>query len=75
MREPRLLAPEREGQAGNDEGQEEDRQDPLSAASKGDGFAIGRVEGLCCAGVSAVADLYGVMPGFDLYLDRVVQFE
>jgi hypothetical protein len=43
-RRPRLLAPERECQAGNDEGQEEDRQDPLSPASEGDGFALARVE-------------------------------
>jgi hypothetical protein len=74
-REPRLLAPEGECQAGNDEGQEEDRQDPLSAASEGDGFALGRVEGRGSAGVLAVADLQGVMSGFDWYLDRVVQFE
>ena len=44
-REPRLLAMERECQAGDDEGQEEDRQDALSAASEGDGFALGGVEG------------------------------
>ena len=69
-REPRLLAMEREGQAGNDEGQEKDRQDALSAASEGDGFALGGVEGLGSAGVSAVADLQGVMSGFDRYLDR-----
>jgi hypothetical protein len=37
---------QRERQAGNQEGQEEDRQDALSAASEGDGFALGGVEGL-----------------------------
>jgi len=66
---------ERECQAGNDEGQEKDRQDALSAASEGDGFALGGIEGLGSAGVSAIADLQGVTSWFDWYLDRVVQFE
>src|ERR1700691_628393 len=66
---------ERECQAGNGEGQEEDRQDALAAASEGDGFALGGVEGLGSARVSAIAGLQGVMCGFDWYLDRVVQFE
>ena len=70
----RLLANEFECQAGNDEGREKDRQDPLSGASEGDDFALGGVEGLGSAGVSAVADLQGVTSGFDRYLDRVVQF-
>jgi hypothetical protein len=48
---------ERECQAGNEEGQKEDRQDALAATSEGDGFALGGVEGLGSAGVSAVADL------------------
>ena len=43
---PRLLATERECEAGNDEGQEKDRQDALSGASEGDGLAVGGVEGL-----------------------------
>ena len=59
-REPRLLAMERECQAGNEEGQEEDGEDALSAASEGDGFAVSGVEGLGSAGVSPVADLQGV---------------
>ena len=71
-REPRLLAPERERQAGNDKGEQEDRQDALSAAPEGDRFALGRVEGRGAAEVSAIADLQGVMSGFDRYLDRVV---
>jgi len=66
---------ERECQAGNDEGQEKDRQDALSAASEGDGFALGGVEVLGSAGVSAVADLQGVMSGFDRYVDGLVQFQ
>ncbi len=66
---------ERECQAGNDEGQQKDRQDALSAASEGDGFALGGVEGLGSAGVAAIADLQGVTSGLDWYLDRVVQFE
>ena len=73
-RDPCLLAMERDCQAGNDEGQEEDRQDALSAASEGDGFALGGVEGLGSAGVSAVADLQGVTSGFDWYVDGLVQF-
>ena len=53
--ELRLLAMERECQAGNNEGQEKDWQDALSATSERDGFAHGGVEGLGSVGVSAVA--------------------
>ena len=65
----------RECEAGNDEGQEKDRQDALSGASEAGDFAVAGVEGLGSAGVSAIADLQGVTSGFDWYLDRVVQFE
>jgi hypothetical protein len=75
IREPRLLPIERECQAGNDEGQEKDRQDALSAASEAGDLALGDVEGLGSAGVSAAADLHGVMSGFDRYGDGLVQFE
>jgi hypothetical protein len=68
-----LLAMERDCQAGNDEGQEKDRQDALSAASVGDDLTLGGVERLGSAGVSAVADLQGVPPGFDRYVDGLVQ--
>ena len=74
IRGPRLLAMERECQTGNDEGQEKDRQDALSAASEGDDLTLGGVEGLGPAGVSAVADLQGVTSGFDRYVDGLVQF-
>ena len=70
-----LLAMERECQARNDEGQEKDRQDALSAASEAGDFALGGVEGLGSAGVSAVADLQGVTSRFDWRLERVVQLE
>jgi hypothetical protein len=75
IREPRLLASERECQAGDDEGREKDRQNPLSRAPEGNGFALGGVEGLSSAGVSAAANLEGVTSRFDWYLDRVVHFE
>src|SRR5580698_7107545 len=65
---------ERECQARNDEGQEKDRQDALSAASEAGGFALADVERLGSAGVSAAADLQGVPPGFDRYVDGLVQF-
>jgi hypothetical protein len=71
----RLLALERERQAGDDEGCEKDRQKPLSRASEGDGLALGRVEGLGSAGVSAIADLHAVTSRFDWYLDRGVHCE
>ena len=69
-----LLATERECQAGKDEGQEKDRQDALSGAAEGDDFVLGDVEGLGSAGVSAVADLQDVTPGFDRYVDGLVHF-
>jgi hypothetical protein len=65
LRELGLLAVERECQAGDDERQEEDWQDALSGASVADGFAVGGVEGLGSAAISAVADLQGVVSGFD----------
>src|ERR1022692_1887990 len=67
------FAMERECQAGNEEGQEKDRQDALSAASEGDDLTLGGVERFGSAGVSAVADLQGVPPGFDRYVDGLVQ--
>src|SRR5262245_50822395 len=70
-----VLAMERECQAGNGEGQEKDRQDALSAALEADDFAVGGVEGLGSAGVSATADLQGVTSGFHWCLERVVQFD
>jgi hypothetical protein len=66
---------ELERQAGDDEGREEDRQKALSGASEGDGLALGGLEGLSSAGVSATANLQGVTSRFDWYLDRVVHFE
>src|SRR5664279_4046442 len=66
---------ELERQAGDDEGREKDRQKALSGASEGDGLALGGLEGLSSAGVSATANLQGVTSRFDWYLDRVVHFE
>jgi hypothetical protein len=66
---------ELERQAGDDEGREEDRQKTLSGASEGDGLALGGVEGLSSAGVSAIANLQSVTSRFDWYLDRVVHFD
>jgi len=66
---------ELERQAGDDEGREEDRQKALSGASEGDGLALGGLEGLSSAGVSATANLQSVTSRFDWYLDRVVHFE
>jgi hypothetical protein len=62
-------------QAGDDEGSEEDRQKTLSGASEGDGLALGGIEGLSSARVSAIANLQGVTSRFDWYLDRVVHFD
>src|SRR6202521_2913156 len=62
-------------QAGDNEGSEEDRQKTLSGASEGDGLALGGIEGLSSAGVSAIANLQGVTSRFDWYLDRVVHFD
>jgi len=61
-----------ERQARNDEGREEDRQKTLSGASKGDRLALGGVEVLSSAGVSATADLKVVPSRFNWYLNRVV---
>jgi len=71
----RLLTRELERQAGDNEGCEKDRQKPLSSASEGDGLALGGVEGLGSAGVSAIANLHGMTSRFDCYLDRGVHFE
>ena len=57
---------ELERQAWDDEGREEDRQKVLSSASEGDGLALGGLEGLSSAGVSATANLRGVTSGEDL---------
>jgi len=66
---------ELERQAWDDEGCEKDRQKALSGASEGDGLALGSLEGLSSAGVSATANLQGVTSRFDWYLDRVVHLE
>ena len=70
-----LLALELERQAGDDEGREKDRQEPLSSASEDDGLAFGGVESLGSAGVSAIVNLHGVTSRFDWHLDRGVHFE
>jgi hypothetical protein len=69
------FAAELERQAWDDEGREKDRQKALSGASEGDGLALGGLEGLSSAGVSATANLQGVTSRFDWYLDRVVHLE
>jgi hypothetical protein len=69
------IANEFQGQAGNDKGCEKDRQEPLSGASEGDDLALGGVEGLSAARVSAIADLQGMRSRLDWYLDRVVHFD
>jgi len=61
-------------QAGNDEGREKEGQEPLAGASEGDNFALGGIEGLSSARVSAIADLEGVTSRFDRRFDRVVHF-
>jgi len=65
---------ELERQAGNDEGREKEGQKPLAGASEGDNFALGGIEGLSSARVSAIADLEGVTSRFDRRFDRVVHF-
>jgi hypothetical protein len=69
------LANEFQCQPGNDEGCEKDRQEPLSSASEGDDLALGGVEGLNAARVSAIADLQGMTSRLDWYLDRAVHFD
>jgi hypothetical protein len=66
---------ELERQAGYDERREENWQKTLSGTSEGDGLALGGVEGLCSAGVSAIANLQGVASRFDWYLDCVIHFD
>jgi hypothetical protein len=63
---------ELERQAGYDEGREEDRQKTLPGASKGDGLALGCVERLRSAGVTATANLQGMTSKFDWHLDRLI---
>ena len=70
-----LLAMERECQAGDDEGQEKDRQDALAAAPEAGSLALGNVEGLGSAGVPAGADLHRVTSRSDRYFDGLVQFQ
>src|SRR5450759_5126004 len=69
------LTAELERQAWDDEGREKDRQKALSGASEGDGLALGGLERLSSAGVSATANLQAVTSRFDWYLDRVVHLE
>jgi len=75
MQEMWLLAMERERQTGNEEGQEKDRQDALPAASEAGDFALGDVEALGAARVSAAADLEAVRSGWHGHLERTVQFQ
>jgi hypothetical protein len=65
---------ELERQAGNDEGREKERQEPLASAPEGDHFAVGGIERLRPARVSAIADLDGVTSRFDWRLERSVHF-
>ena len=67
--------PELERQARDNEGREEDRQKTLAGCSKGDGLALGGVEALRSAGLSAIANLQGVMSRVDWYLDGGVHLE
>ena len=60
---------------GNDEGCQKDRQEPLSGASEGDDPALGGVEGLSAARLSAIAVLQGMTSRLDWYLDRVVHLD
>jgi hypothetical protein len=69
------FAPELERQAGDEEGCEEDRQKALSGAPKGDGLALSGIEGLSFAGVSAIANSYGVTSRLDWDLGRSVHFD
>jgi hypothetical protein len=70
---PGLFAPtELKRQAGYDKGREEYRQKAFPSASEGDGLALGGVEGLRPARVSATTNLHRVTPWFDWYVDRVV---
>jgi hypothetical protein len=59
----------------NDEGCQKNRQEPLPGASEGDDLALGGVERLRTARLSAVADLQGMTSRLDRYLDRVVHFD
>ena len=70
----RLLPTELDRQAGNDEGREKEGQKPLAGAPEGDDFALGGIEGLGPARVSAIADLEGVTSRFDRCLERAVHF-
>ncbi len=69
------LAHEFQRQPGNDERCEKERQEPLSGAAEGDDLALGGVEGLRAARVSAIADLQGMTSRLDWYLDRVIHFD
>src|SRR6202042_3668717 len=66
---------ELERQAWDEEGREEDRQKALSGASEGNGLALGGLEGLSSAGVSATVNLQGGTSRFDWDVDRVVHFD
>jgi hypothetical protein len=69
------IANEFQCQPGNDKGREKDRQEPLSGASEGDDLALGGVEGLSAARVSAIADLQGMTSRLDWYLDSVIHVD
>jgi hypothetical protein len=70
-----LLRTDRERQAWHDERREKDRQEPLSGASESDDLALSSVEVHSATQVSTVANLQGVMSGFNRYLDRLVHFD
>jgi hypothetical protein len=65
---------ELERKVGDEEGRKEDRQKALSGASEGEGLALGCLEGLSSAGVSATANLQSVTSRFDWDLNRAVHF-
>lgn len=66
---------ELECQAGDDKRRKENRQEALSGASEADDLAVGSLEVLNSAGVSATAQLQGVTTRSDWNLDRLVHFD
>jgi hypothetical protein len=70
-----LLALELQRQAGDDEGRQEDRQEPLSGTSECDGLILGCVERLGSARISAIANLHGVTSSVEGDLNGGVHLE
>jgi hypothetical protein len=70
-----LLASKRERQAGNHEGQQEDRQDALSRGAETGDLAVGHVERRGAAGISAASELQRVAPGFERDFDGLVKID